>query len=252
MMVNWIQSIVEPKMLYLAWQAPDHLHDRFRWAVGVVSRRNGAMSLRYLRDQEFASFNQGRAMKEAINLGYQGHAAFSLKREVHTEGVEEALMRRMPPRSRPDFTDYKVQFRLPSQIILSDFSLLGSTEAKVPNDGFSLVDPLDPSASMVDLMIEIAGHRYYAKETSLDGKVGSAVEILPEPENPKDPNAVQILLGDKKIGNINRLQCKTFLSWLANRSVTAEIERLNGSVEKPRAFIFVRVSPSKAKAVAAA
>jgi hypothetical protein len=246
---NWIERVAEPRRLFLAWQAPDHIGDRFRWAVGSIESRGAECVLRYFRaGPEFEALNQGRPYEELLVYDYQGYPAFSLKREIHHHGVLAAFMRRLPPRTRPDFQEYRRQFRLSSDIELSDFALLGLTEAKLPSDGFSVVDPLDPEAGWCDLMLEIAGFGYDVPEEPLE--VGRPVELKAEPKNPCDVNTVQVCVGARGIGYINRLQAATFLRWLATRRVSGVIERLNGDPEKPRAFIFVRVRPTRTRAAA--
>lgn len=46
-MGNWIEVASEPRKLFLAWQAPDHMDNRFRWAVGELTARNTGFSFRY-------------------------------------------------------------------------------------------------------------------------------------------------------------------------------------------------------------
>jgi hypothetical protein len=240
-MEHWIEHVAEPRKLFLAWQAPDRLKNRFRWAVGLLEPVGYECQLRYLCDgTEFESLNQGRTYEQLVGLGYQGYPVFSLNRKVHRQGVIAAFMRRLPPRSRPDFEDYKRQFRLAPHLDLSDFALLGQTQAKLPSDGFSLVDPLNPETIQCDLVLEVAGFRYYAEDAP-GLQATQAIVIKPEPENPYDPKAVQVCAGDVKIGYINRLQTAAFLEWLSHRRVSAVLERLNGKSEQPRAFIFVRV-----------
>jgi hypothetical protein len=241
-MENWIRQICEPRRLYLAWQAPDHMRDRFRWAVAELCRSDEACTLRYLAPgKEFEAFNQDRSFDQMAALGYQGYPAFSLRRPEHSLGVLEALMRRLPPRNRPDYNDYRRQFRIAPDATPSDFALVGATEAKLPSDGFSVVDPLDPEASNCDLMLEIAGFRYYSDKVTSALEVGQSVELHPEPQNEKDPGAVKVCVRGERIGYINRLQAPTFLRWIAERHVSATLERLNGSPNHPRAFIFVRI-----------
>jgi hypothetical protein len=251
-MENWIERESEPRQLFLAWQAPDHFGNRFRWAVGVLTPRGTDHTFRYLvSGSEFESLNQGHRFDELVALGYQGHPSFNPKRVVHEREILSPFVRRLPPRSRSDFQDYTSQFRLARALRVSDFELLGRTEAKLPSDGFSLVDPLDPDADWYDLLLEVAGFQYYVnQEKPMTITVGSSVEIAAEPDNPVDPNAVQFVLGGRKIGNVNRLQTKAFLRWLGERRVSGVLERLNGSAEKPRAFIFVRVRPLQAQAAA--
>jgi len=65
--------------------------------------------------------------------------------------------------------------------------------------------------------------------------------IKEEAENPVDSNALQIITNGKVIGFINRLQLNTFHKWLSHNTLIAEIERLNGTPEHPKAIIFVEV-----------
>lgn len=93
-------------------------------------------------------------------------------------------------------------------------------------------------------MLEVAGFRYYMSGRSLDAYLGHEVSFSAEIDNPHDVNAVQICLDNQKIGNVNRLQARTFRSWLKDRRVTGVLERLNGKPDWPRAFVFVRVRPA--------
>lgn len=234
----------------MAWQPSDLSTARTRWAVGVVQPKGEGLELRYFSSgPEFERLNPGRSFAELLSLGYVGYPAFSPETSVHRDGVKAALIRRLPPRQRSDFSQYLAQFRLKPEAPLSDMALLARTEAKLPSDGFSLVDPLDASTSKCDLLLEVAGFRHYCSaDNSL--QLGMAIEILPEPDNEFDPGAVQVRAEGKKIGNINRLQAPTFLHWLRYCSVEGTLERLNGSSDRPRAYIFVRVRPTAVKQAA--
>lgn len=244
-MGHWVERITEPHKLYLAWQAPDHMGDRFRWAVGVLERRERGVVLRYLREgDEFRSLNVGKPYDQLSELGYKGYPAFNLKQELHADGVMAPLMRRLPPRRRSDFTDYKRQFRLAEHLDLTDFALLGRTEAKLPSDGFSVVDPLESEGNWCDLFLEIAGFRYYCDKLPLALNIGKRCDFKHEPTNPYDPSAVEITSNGCRLGYVNRLQAATFLRWLRGCKIEAVVERLGCSINKPRAFVFVRVRPA--------
>lgn len=241
-MENWIERVVEPRRLFLAWQAADERNDRHRWAVGILEPAGEDCTLRYFyAGTEFERRNPRRTFDQLLGLGYQGYPAFPLRREMHVGGVLSAFMRRLPPRTRSDFDEYKHQFRLASDLSLSDFALLGKTEAKLPSDGFSVVDPLDGAVDRCELMLEVVGHRYYAANVQL--AVGDLLTIQPEPGNKVDPTAIALLAKNQTIGYINRLQTSAFHRWLAERDVSAVVERLNGRPERPRAFAFIRVRP---------
>jgi hypothetical protein len=240
---NWITHVTEPERLILAWQAPDEFKDRTRFAVGELTCVSGTVRLRYYRGDEFARLNPDRSYEQLKSFGYRGYPGFSLEKTEHTTGVIEAFMRRLPPRSRPDFKDYLRHLRVLPQLDLSDFALLSLSEAYLPSDGFSLVDPLTPDGRRRELLLEVAGYRYYALrgEAALPS-VGEAVAIVPEPGNPFDANAVQVLFGSNKIGNINRLQAESFLVWTREQRVRAVVDRANGSPTRPRLFLFVTVA----------
>jgi hypothetical protein len=240
---NWIGHVVDPHRLFLAWQAPDQFGDRFRWAVGEITREESSYTFRYLQGAQFEKLNQGRTESGLTALGYRGYPAFKPRQIVHTQNVLAPFLRRVPPRGRSDFSDYKEQFRLRADTEVSDFALLGITEAKLPSDGFSLVDPLNDETLPRELLLEVAGHRYYRNLMPRPPLVGENVEVLPEPNNKHDPNAIMLLIDDQCVGYINRLQAKAFSRWIPQARMTAIVERVNGNADRPRLFIFVRVDP---------
>lgn len=247
---RWIEAVCEPQSLLLAWQSADlRPESRYRWAVGEVRRHHAGLSFRYFdRGQEFREHNQGKDFAELRELGYSGYPAFHSSKEIHLQGVESALLRRLPPRNRSDFGEYIERFLLRPTICFSDLALLGRTEATLPSDGFSLIDPLDSSKSRCDLLLEVAGFRYYSKSVALSKSM--PVEIVADPTNLFDSNAVEFRVAGQKFGNVNRLQAEAFGQWLRNAHVEGWLERLNGSTERPRAFVFVRVTPRKSQLAA--
>jgi hypothetical protein len=245
--MNWIEHICEPRRLILAWQALDNTGVRFRWAVGELSPNVGAMSLRYFSGEEFARLNRGKTLEELRALGYRGYPGF--RKAMHSQGVLEAFMRRLTPASRPDVAEYRQHFRLKPESKLSEFAMLGYTEAKLPSDGFSVVNPLDCTDDQFELLLEVAGFRYYAKEIRPIA-VGDFASFKPEPSNEYDPNAVMVCVDDQRIGYVNRLQAPAVHRWLNDRRINAVIERINGNSDRPRVFVFVRVMQSKGQAAA--
>jgi hypothetical protein len=239
-----IIHIVEPKKLLLAWQAPDSVKNRTRWAVGSITKQDGDHVLQYFDEAEFAQHNDG-TLSDIKALGFAGYPAFNYKFRQHSSGVIDAFLRRLPPRSRPDFDQYRNQFRISDSLRLSDFALLGITEAKLPSDGFSLVDPIEDRNAQRELFLEVAGYRHYSSLLEPPLALGTRVLFLPEPTNPKDRNAVVLLRDRETLGYINRHQAKAFLTWINQDRVSGWIERLNGTEDKPRAYVFVRVQAAK-------
>jgi hypothetical protein len=246
---NWISHVGEPDRLILAWQAPDEFQDRTRFAVGELTCESDVVRLRYFKGAEFDALNPGHDYAKLLSYGYTGYPGFLPKEDEHTVGVLEAFMRRLPPRSRADFPEYERHLRIQPGVSFSDFALLSLSEAYLPSDGFSVVDPLRPDVTQRELVLEVAGFRYYASKPGVPIPApGDAVEIVPEIDNEYDPDAVAIMFKGVKIGNINRLQAKTFRIWASQSRLRAVVDRLNGRGDRPRLFVFVRVEALQGKA----
>jgi hypothetical protein len=247
---RWIERVCEPKRLVLAWRAPDTNQDRLRWAVGELTAVSGGLKFRYYSQREFSAENGGRSVVDLREAGYLGYPAFD-----YTPGAEfsdhvlEAFTRRLPPRSRADFPQYLAHHRLRSDATVATLTLLGITEARLPSDGFTLVDPLDPSADACDLIIEAAGFHYYSSDVA-GLRPDLPVQFCAERDNEHDSRAVRIVAGDHKVGYVNRLQASTFTEWLVTRDIKGWVLRVNGTPEKPRLFVFVQVAPHSRKAAA--
>lgn len=251
-MDHWIRHPSEPKELILVWQAPSSVEDRLRWAVGRVKAAPSGFVFDYLEEEEFRALNEGRNPQELQAAGYAGYPAFDVKKrsaDGFRDHVIEALLRRLPPSTRSDFGDFLAYFRIPSDTKLSPLGLLAATEARLPGDGFSFIDPLDPMISTVDVVLEIAGFRHYAPHASPIA-LGAQVTLSAETFNTHDPHAVAMSIGGAKVGYVNRLQAPSVRKWLEIRSVNGWISRLNGRPDAPRAFAFVEVRPHRSSVAA--
>jgi hypothetical protein len=192
----------------------------------------------------------GEQVERAKELGFVGYPAFRLSQREHRGGVLATFLRRLPPRTRPDFEAYKSQFRLGAELALSDFALLAYTEARLPSDGFSIVNTLEDLDAPCELVLEIVGYRHHGHKLADRPQVGDELELIPEPTNPFDEKAIAVKVNNKTIGYVNRLQTSAFHGWLREGRVTATLERVNGAVDRPRAFMFVCVRDRSDAAVA--
>jgi hypothetical protein len=153
----------------------------------------------------------------------------------------------LPPRKRADFPSYLAQFRLRPSSASSDIALLGSTEARLPSDGFSLINPLNPDSESCEVLVEIAGHRHY-DDACL--KLGDALLLTPDPTNAYDSNAVRFEAAGLLAGHVSRIQAPTVLRWLARGQVSAYVARLNGTPDRPKAFALLRYRSASERAAA--
>jgi hypothetical protein len=246
-LADWIEYPPEPKELLLVWQAPSFVPDRLRWAVGRLRRTDLRPVFEYLQGADFAKLNHGRSQADLRAASYSGYPAFDESKQPEggfQERVLEAFLRRVPPSTRSDFPDYLAHHQVPRMVDLSPFALLAVTEARLPSDGFSLVDPLDPSVSHADVVLEIAGFSHFQGLKAVLIAVGDPLDLIPEPSNQKDPNAVQVRAADDVIGYVNHLQAETISKWLTSRNVLCRVVRLNGKPDAPRAYAFLQVRPA--------
>src|SRR6185312_9652459 len=242
-MKAWIEHPVEPRQLMLAWQAPEGQKDRLRWAVGLVESR-AADAFRYFTAEEVSAHNNGRTVDQLKAAGFAGYPAFTYEpgRRFDSE-ILKTFMRRLPPANRGDFSKYQEYFSIRPGARLSGPMLLALTEARLPSDGFSLVDPLDAAAEVCDAAFEIAGFRYEAGSRDLN--VGDPLLLIPEPTNEYDPNAVAVFWNGSRIGYVNRLQAPTIAKWLESRKVSSDVLRKNGRADAPRAYAKISVRPRR-------
>jgi hypothetical protein len=244
-MDQYVDHIVEPKRLLLAWQAPDHMGNRRRWVVGHVDVGSTPWQMSYLKGEGFEKANLHATYSTIIALGYEGYPAFPLRGSAgpFKESVRETFMRRLPPRSRADFPAYIARFGFRNADGLSDAALLAYTEAKLPSDGFSLVGELEPTTTTGDLIFDVAGTRHQSSGDSCPAKAGDFLALRKEPTNEFDPYAIEVLWDDVRIGYVNRLQAKTVGYWMDHRSVSVRVQRVNGRSGHPKVYALMQIRP---------
>lgn len=228
--MNIIQHVSEPRHLLLVWQSPDldgGPNARKRYIVGDILRYENDAKLIYRDDKD---------TRDAEVLGFRGYPAFNRARTEHS-GVLGAFMRRLPPRDRSDFSKYLERFRIADGNV-SDFALLGYTEAKLPTDGFSIVNPLNESVFPVEVLLELSGYRKYLKEAGDLGE-GDELKLVKEPTNEHDSNAVQFTWGGGIVGYVNRVQAPAVASWIGKYDLKCVFERRNGTPDRPRGYAFL-------------
>jgi hypothetical protein len=230
--VNRIKHVTDPNRLLLIWQAPEG-KSRARYVVGELFQREGQFVFRYLIDTE--------EFKKAGVEGFVCYPAFRKTRQEYTQGVLDSFLRRLPPRKRGDFGKYLEQWRLAPNVEISDFALLGHTGAKLPNDGFSLINPFDHIELPHEFYIEVAGFRHQNNISIDDISVGINAVFIADPANGYNADAVSIEVNGKKIGYVNNAQCKAFNRWLKQYAINASVERMNGTSEWPLIYIYGKV-----------
>ena len=239
--MNLIHHINQPKRLLLAWQSLKGT--RTRYVVGELCLDGGSCRFSYLPNTE--------DFVKAVDEGFVCYPAFRKLNQEYSEGVLETFMSRIPPRKRGDFNKYLAQWRLAPDLDISDFALLGHTGAKLPNDGFSLINPFENIDTSFEFYIEVAGFRYQENVCLDEVSIGMSVSFASEVGNVFDQHAVSINVLGNKIGYVNKIQSPAFKQWLEHYSIDACIERINGTSDRPLIYIFGKLQFENAQNIAA-
>lgn len=230
--MRFIDHIIEPTKLLLAWQSSDEKH-RTRYIVAELNRSDNNVNLTYLVNTD--DFHR------AQEKGFQSYPAFQDINKVHSN-VLDAFMRRLPPRTRGDFSQYLEGLRLRPDVQLSDFALLGYSGAKLLSDGFSIIHPFNNVNDACELLLEAAGFRHLQKNSD-DIGINDPVSFVKEFNGAIQEDAIRVMVGAKHIGYVNRGLLPTFFNWMMqNRIAGAWVEKINGTPGKPTIYIYVKIS----------
>ena len=243
-MERWIEHVVEPERLILAWRPPEVVPDRTHCADNELRRTAGGAEFRYYDDHHLREANRGKGAAALHGAGFRGYPAFNwdpaVPEHAFTDGALDAFLRRLPPTRRSDFPAYLERFRLRPPGSLRPLALLAATGATLPGDGFSLVDPLDGNVDRQDVLLEVAGHRHHAPNLTKPLAVGARVTLRRE-DHPEDPSAVRIESDGETLGYVSRFQSRAVSRWVERDVAEAFLSRVNGSASQPRAQILVTV-----------
>jgi hypothetical protein len=88
------------------------------------------------------------------------------------------------------------------ELTLSRFALLAYTGARLPSDGFSVVDPLVEVRPPCERVVEIAGYRHHGAKLRPSPLPGDKLEFVAEPDNVADPNAIAVKISGNTIGYV--------------------------------------------------
>ncbi len=235
--MHFIEHIIEPTKLLLAWQPADE-NRRTRYIVAELSRaENQSITLNYLVNTD--------DFHKAQDSGFESYPAFQDINKCYPD-VLAAFMRRLPPRSRGDFSQYLEGIRLKPTAQISDFALLGYSGAKLLSDGFSIIHPFNHVDGNCELLLEAAGFRHLKKDQAIEIKIGELATFSKAFHNITREKAIQITVDDKQIGYVNRGLIPTFTDWIDNKRIAdAWIEKINDTHEKPSVYVYVKICAAR-------
>ena len=231
---NRIKNLQESTVLTLAW----NIRGKTRFSIGELERIGGEAVLRY--------FPESEDFKKAQEMGFEPLRGFSDPSREYREDVLDYFMSRITSRERDDFDLYLQTLGINPDNAnqISDFALLGYGEARLPSDGFQVINSYENSIPPLQFVTEVAATAHCEVDiTTLEINIDDEVIFERDFNNPVDSCAIRLISGENHIGFVNRIQAKTMCSWIdQGYTVSGNIFRKNGRPSEPRYFVFVQIS----------
>lgn len=192
------------KFLFLIWKDPA---TRRNFIVGKLCKGK-KFTFEYCNEYELAEKH-----------GWSKLEAFPEVKTYENDSMFPVFASRLPDRKRTDIDKILAKYGL---IEFDEFELLRKSEARLPIDTYSFIDPIFPEDETVCREFFIMGIRY---NTLCEGKdctllpnvdVGDELIFDKEPNNKEDANAIRILTKEN-----------TILGYVPRYYNSAILERLN-------------------------
>lgn len=193
--------------LYLIWKDPQ---TRLNFTIGKLYRG------------EKYTFEYFREVGEAENRGWTKFEVFPEEKAYESEVLFPVFASRLPDKKRRDIGKILEKYGLSE---FDEFELLRKSEARLPIDTYSFIDPIFPEEETVQRDFFIMGVRHQTpckgENCGLLPKVGVGDELIfeTEPENSYDSNAIKV-----------KTQSGEVLGYVPRYYNTAILERLNNGM----------------------
>lgn len=228
-----IKDPIPTSRALLAWQPPFRdAGPRERFAVAELIQHDIGLGFRYLDEDQLA---------EPRKLGFRGHTALPIGADHLNRIASDVLIRRLPPRNRPDFPDLLRRFGLPPDREYSNLSLLAYTGARMLSDTFSVCETFDGFQAPFTYMFDVVGYRH-------DEKFAPPLEVSEPLVFEREArygwalSAIKIArLDGSPVGYVNPLQARTVGAWMDDGSITASVFRIFPLPRAPRLFVLAEV-----------
>jgi len=235
-MTDLITDPIQTRRALLTWQRPlEQPGSRDRFAVAELVQCEGGVAFSYLDEEGLAP---------ALEAGFSGYPGLALGDAHEADTALDVLIRRLPPRNRPDFHDFMETFGLSPQADFSDLSLLAYTGARMTGDSFGVAETFEGFDRPFRYVFDVSGYRHYRNDAP-DLAVNAPVIFRRDPTNEHDPDAVEVARQDGvRLGYVNRLQAQTVRNWIERGIIDARVFKVNGRSVYPRLFVMADIEPA--------
>jgi hypothetical protein len=204
----------------LAWRPGEHMG---RLLVGSL-RVNGTWSFSY----------DGPDLDKAVELGFVGYQGLQDFTAKYDDVALSTFKARLPRPERPDYLELLGAWHVTPDEKDTVF-LLAATGGQLPTDQFEFIPVLEP-VSGTSFLTKLAGIKYKPHSEHFRTLVrGSKLDLRPDPNNPFDPDAVEVLYGRYQLAFVKRGHssnvCRALKAGLSV-DVTLERMRVNGQVQE--------------------
>ncbi len=189
--------------IYLVWK---EIKTRRQYVVGQLSK-NGQFE-----------FSYGFEVKEAIEKGFKLLISFEDIDKIYKSDILfPVFSSRLPDKKRSGIDKILLKYGMEEY---DDYKLLKKSGARLPIDNLEFIDPiLDENEDEVKRIFYLAGPRHYMGcegvdcAKSVDLNIGENLQLVLEPENCYDKNAIKIVNNDNvHIGYIPRYHSEGIIS----------------------------------------
>lgn len=165
--------------LWLIWRNPE---SRLRYKVGILTYDGKRYFFEYTNPE----------LDNASETGFTYFPGFSRKEKYTSDELFPSIKDRLPNPSRPDYLDMLNEYDLSGDA--SDWDILTATKGRLVTDDYEFVRPFTEKKVEFD----VAGTRHredYAQFKDILS-TNDKVELVPEPTNEFDKNAIKVCLAD--------------------------------------------------------
>jgi len=185
-------------VILVYWQDPEK---RQRHKVGIITREN----------KESYTFSYSEEAARLRNEGFEEIFPFTDMNLVYrSDRLFSAFTCRLPEKRRPDIQKVLDKYNI---LEYDEFDLLRKSGGRSPLDTLEFIEPIDITQRPIERTFYVSGVRHCdlcnGKKCALtDIKLGDQIDVVREPENKFDKNAVVLLFDNCKLGYVPAFHSK--------------------------------------------
>lgn len=156
-------------------------------------------------DQGYRFGYDGSGLDRALDEGFQGYPGMPDLRNVYNGQALASFASRLPSRERIGFDALMRAWGGSAE--MNDFDLLGTTGGRLPTDMFEFISHVEPvvGTEFVTDLARVGDDRGTLPLEAFEP--GTEFDLVPEPENAFDPQAIQVCYRGEQIGYLKTVHC---------------------------------------------